>query len=85
MFERLVSIYQALVIERPKLALFMVFVLVLGFAAGLPNFRLDASADSLTLESDRDLDYFREVNKRYQSGDFLVMAAGVGGGTTIIR
>ncbi len=73
MLERLEALYRGLVIERPRLALTLVFALVLAFAAGLPNFRLDASADSLTLESDRDLDYFREVNKRYQSGDFLVI------------
>jgi predicted RND superfamily exporter protein len=72
-FEKLVSLYQSLVIERPKLALTLVAALVIAFAAGLPNFRLDASADSLTLETDTDLDYFREVNKRYQSGDFLVI------------
>ncbi|GAA5320652.1 MAG: RND family transporter [Candidatus Pelagadaptatus aseana] len=72
-FEKLVSLYQQLVIQRPKLALSLVAVTVLAFAAGLPNFRLDASADSLTLETDTDLDYFREVNKRYQSGDFLVI------------
>ena len=42
-------------------------------AAGLPNFKLDASSESLTLENDKDLDYFREVYGRYQSGDFLVV------------
>ncbi len=67
------SAYQALVIGRPKFVLWCVFLIVAAFAAGLPNFKLDASADSLTLEHDTDLDYFREVNKRYQSGDFLVI------------
>src|SRR5690606_35358593 len=33
----------------------------------------DASADSLTLEHDSSIDYFREINKRYQRGDFLVV------------
>ena len=67
------DLYQALVIERPKRLLFCVFLVVLVCAAGLPNFKLDASADSLTLEHDADLDYFREVSKRYQSGDFLII------------
>ena len=73
MSERMVSLYRQYVIERPRTVLLLVAILVVGFAAGLPNFRLDASADSLTLESDTDLDYFREVIKRYQSGDFLVI------------
>jgi predicted RND superfamily exporter protein len=40
---------------------------------GLPNFKLDASADSLTLEYDEDLNYFREVSKRYGSDNFLII------------
>ena len=73
MYRRLISIYQALVIQRPRLTWALVLLLTLGLALGLPNFKLDASADSLTLEHDRDLDYFRAVYKRYQSGSFLVV------------
>jgi len=40
---------------------------------GLKNFKLDASADSLTLEHDNSIDYFREISQRYQHGDFLVL------------
>jgi predicted RND superfamily exporter protein len=40
---------------------------------GLPNFKLDASADSLTLEYDEDLNFFREVSKRYGSDNFLIV------------
>lgn len=39
----------------------------------MTNFKLDASADSLTLEHDTSIDYLREISKRYQSGDFLVL------------
>jgi len=73
MFERLVSLYRAVVIEHPKTILFLVFLLTCGLAAGLPNFKLDASSDSLTLEHDTALDYYREISQRYQSGDFLVV------------
>lgn len=73
MLSSLIQIYQSVVIERPKLTLFAVFAAILMLAAGLPNFKLDASSDSLTLENDKDLDYFREVAKRYQSGDFLLI------------
>src|SRR5690554_5284662 len=73
MLQRLSSLYQALVVKRPFLTLGFLFILALVAAAGLPNFKLDASADSLTLEHDTSLDYLREISKRYQRGDFLVV------------
>lgn len=73
MFQTLVQFYQAIITRHPRLTLAFVFALAAGLALGLPNFKLDASSDSLTLEHDADLDYFREVYKRYQSGDFLVL------------
>jgi DNA-binding transcriptional regulator YhcF (GntR family) len=69
----LLSLYQRLVLKHPVSTLVLVFLIALLAAMGLPNFKLDASADSLTLESDTSLDYFREINQRYQSGDFLVV------------
>ncbi len=73
MSERVLHAYERIVLMHPKLVLLMVLLVTLGLAFGLPNFKLDASADSLTLENDTDLDYFREINERYGSGDFLVM------------
>ncbi len=73
MLEQLIRIYRAWVIDRPGVVLAIVAALALFMAAGLPNFKLDASSDSLTLEHDADLDYFREINQRYQSSDFLVI------------
>ncbi len=61
------------VLDYPKLTLSLVLLLVLLAVAGLPRFKLDASADSLTLENDTDLSFYREINKRYGSGDFLVV------------
>lgn len=65
--------YLRIVTEFPKAVLLIIALITLGLAAGLPNFKLDASADSLTLENDRDLDYFRQTSKNYSSGDFLVV------------
>ena len=67
------TLFEGLVIERPRMVLALVLLAALAMAMGLPNFKLDASADSLTLEHDQDIDYFREITKRYQSGDFLVV------------
>lgn len=67
------SLYQAIIIRRPFVVLTIVFALTTIAILGLPNFKLDASADALTLEHDNTIDYFREINKRYQRGDFLVV------------
>ena len=68
---QLVSLYQRYILNRPLLPILFIVGLTAFMAAGLPNFKLDASSDSLTLESDRDLDYFREISKRYNSGEVL--------------
>ena len=66
-------IYEGLVIERPALALILLLLLLAAVASGVPKFRLDASADSLLLESDPDLKLFRDLAKRYRSREFLFM------------
>jgi hypothetical protein len=73
MLQRLSSLYQSLVIKHPAATLTTLGLLTVLAVLGLPNFKLDASADSLTLEHDNSIDYFREINKRYQRGDFLVV------------
>lgn len=73
MLQRLSSLYQYLVIRHPASTLIALGLLTLLAVCGLPKFKLDASADSLTLVHDTSIDYFREINKRYQRGDFLVV------------
>src|SRR5690606_7172086 len=73
MSARLLRIYESIVIARPKLTLIIIALLLLFLAAGLPRVKVDASADSLTLENDASLEFHREVTARYQSGDFLVV------------
>lgn len=67
------SVYRRTILAYPGSALLCLVLLAALAAAGLPNFKLDASADSLTLENDHSIDYLREINQRYQSGDFLVV------------
>jgi hypothetical protein len=67
------DIYERVVLNHPLATMVAVAILALAMAAGLDNFRIDASADSLTLEHDQDLDYFREINQRYGSTDILVV------------
>jgi predicted RND superfamily exporter protein len=67
------SLYQSTIIKRPFAVLTTLFAITTLAILGMPNFKLDASADSLTLEHDTTIDYFREINQRYQRGDFLVV------------
>ncbi|MDP4654665.1 MAG: MMPL family transporter [Porticoccaceae bacterium] len=73
MSSALFDLYQKTVLRRPLRAILMVVALTVGMAFGLPNFKLDASADSLTLEHDDDLNFFREVIQRYGSDNFLIV------------
>lgn len=73
MLSRFLNRALAFIIGHPKLVLLLIALVLIGMAAGLPRFKLDASSESLTLEQDRDLDVFREVSQRYRSGDFLVV------------
>jgi uncharacterized protein len=65
--------YRKWVIENPLAGLIMVFLVVGYFSYHIPNFKLDASAESLVLENDNSLQYYREISKSYGSDDFLII------------
>ena len=66
------SIYKK-ILEQPKLILiFLLILLSLAFYQG-KKFQLDASADTLLIENDPDLNYLRSINERYASEDFFVV------------
>ena len=69
----LLAFYQRNVLDRPRRAILLVIAITIGMAFGLPHFKLDASADSLTLERDEDLNFFREISQRYGSDNFLLL------------
>ncbi len=69
----LAKLYRSFIINRPYHVLMTMVVLTIVAAFGMTNFKLDASADSLTLEHDNSIDYLREISQRYQHGDFLVL------------
>lgn len=66
------SIYKK-ILEQPKLILFFLLILLsIAFYQG-KKFQLDASADTLLIENDPDLNYLRSINERYSSEDFFVV------------
>lgn len=63
--------YQKTFIDRTGLTALVLISLIVFVGYFSTNFRMDASADSLLLENDKSLDYFREVRKKYGSDDYL--------------
>ena len=67
------KVYQNLVIRYP-IGIIIFLVLILGFfSIHARNFELDASADSLILEDDKDLKIFRKIINRYDTKDFVII------------
>ncbi len=73
MVRLLQNAYHGLFLMRPRTALTLLLLLLAFFSYHTKDFKLDASADSLLLENDKDLQLFREVNARYDTRDFLVV------------
>lgn len=69
----LLKTYDALILRRPFVSLALVALLLVASASQLGKLKLDASADSLLLQGDPALDFFREVSGEYGSEDFLLL------------
>ena len=65
------KIYDALILKRPYTILLILISILIFCAYHIRDFKLDASADTLLLENDSDLQLFRDVIKRYKIKDFL--------------
>ncbi len=65
--------YKKYILENPKpvIAIIGFIILFMGFFA--KDLRLDASAESLVLENDSSLKYYREITERYGSDEYLVI------------
>ena len=55
------------------MVLIILSIILMVSLTNLNNFKLDASADTLILEDDKDLNLFREINDRYGSNEFLIL------------
>ena len=67
------KIFSDYITSSPKIFLSVFFLALIFSISNLDNFKLDASSDSLVLESDDDLKYYREVSTDYSSSDFLII------------
>ncbi len=67
------SIYYYLVLKNPIKVLLALLCLIIVATYYAPNFELDASAESLVLENDASLNYYREISQKYASDDFIII------------
>ena len=79
MTSTLFTVYERLVLAQPARVLVLMLAVLAFFAWQARHFELDASADALLLEDDRDLQTLREVQARYASADLLIVTFAPGG------
>ncbi|RPF74056.1 MAG: hypothetical protein CBE49_003005 [Rickettsiales bacterium TMED289] len=69
----LAKFYEKFFLKRPKIILFILAIFLVSAINFSKEFQLDASSDTLLIEGDPDLKYLNEINKRYNSREFLVL------------
>ena len=73
MIKKISHLYEKYIICYPGMVLIMLSIILMVSLTNINNFKLDASADTLILEDDKDLNLFREINDRYESNEFLIL------------
>ena len=68
-----INFYDYFILKRPYLSLFSALLIISFFSLSIQDFKMDASADSLVLENDEALKYFRATSARYSTEDFVVI------------
>ncbi len=66
--------YGKTILDRPVVVLLCLSVIIAVLGYNAKNFRIDASADALLLENDKDLRYARQISERYGVYDFLLIS-----------
>jgi len=73
MLSKFIAVYNRLVLKQPLATLIVITSVVVFFLLYIPDFELDASADSLVLENDASLKSYRSIRDQYGSDDFLIV------------
>ena len=66
--------FDAVILSRPWLIILLLTALTVVAGYHAQNYKVDASADALVLEGDKDLEFFREVGKRYAAEEYFIIA-----------
>ena len=69
----LIRVYDKLILERPRLILLCLLAVIAFLGYKAKEFRLDASTQTLILETDQDLRYSQLIKSRYGGHDYLLL------------
>jgi uncharacterized protein len=69
----LIGAYDQTVIAHPVITLLAALLLVASLGMFAPRFQLDASSETLVMEHDEAVRFYRVIRARYESDDFLVV------------
>ncbi len=70
----LYTLYQKLILKYPLSVLILLISGILIFGINIQKLEIDASAETLLLNDDKDLAFSRTVAKRFQTNDLLILA-----------
>ena len=69
----LMRFYDKVILERPRIILFCLLAVIAFLGYKAKDFRLDASTETLILQTDKDFIYSRIIKSRYGSHDYLLL------------
>ncbi len=70
----LYKLYQKIILKYPLTVLTLLIISILSFGTYATKLEIDASAETLLLDDDKDLAFARTVEKRFKTNDILVLA-----------
>ena len=73
MFQKIINALISVVVRKPIVVLVSMLALVAACSIFISSLNIDASPDSLMLESDPDLKYYREVHRHYGTDEFIIV------------
>lgn len=67
-------LYRKFILKYPRTVLLFTLTAILLFGINITKLEIDASAQTLLLDDDKDLKFLRTIEKRFKSSDMLIMA-----------
>ncbi|MDW3095047.1 MAG: MMPL family transporter [Gammaproteobacteria bacterium] len=61
------------ILKKPIVALILIIAVVASLSINIQYINIDASPDSLLLDSDPDLEFYREVHREYGSDEYIIV------------
>jgi hypothetical protein len=65
--------FDGIVLQYPKVVILCILAAAVFLCFQARNFRLDASSETLVMENDEDLRYWRKISSRYSQDEFLIL------------